>query len=185
MLHIRLENSADTVLVEALLDLAFGADRHDKTSYRYRTGIPPIAELCLVAEEEERLVGTIRYWPVRMGKEPVLLLDPIATEPERRAQGLGRMLVGESLARAADLGHDLVFLVGDPGYYHRFGFLPLPDGITMPGEDPARLQWRSLGLHELPVRGGTLLRVDEPEAAAACPMAPTTLPPARLGAASP
>jgi predicted N-acetyltransferase YhbS len=37
-----------------------------------------------------------------------------------------------------------VFLVGDPAYYQRFGFDPVPPGIVMPNESPARLQYRLL-----------------------------------------
>ncbi|MDW8371881.1 MAG: N-acetyltransferase, partial [Geminicoccaceae bacterium] len=104
MLRIRLEQPADGPAVEALLDRAFGPGRHRKTSYRYREGIAPLANLCLVAEEAGRIVGTIRYWPIRLDGMPALLLGPVATDPERRAVGIGRALVFESLARAADLG---------------------------------------------------------------------------------
>ena len=63
--------------IEHLLDLSFGEDRRRKVSYRYRPGISPIARLCLVAREGERLVGAIRYWPMLLGAEEVLLLSLI------------------------------------------------------------------------------------------------------------
>lgn len=160
MLHLRLETPEDLDAIETLLDLAFGPDRRRKVSYRYRNGIPPIRELCLVAEEAGRIVGTIRYWPIRLDDQPALLLGPVATDPNRRAVGIGRALIFESLARAADLNWRLVFLVGDPEYYRRFGFVVVPPHIVMPGEDPRRLQWRGLGGATLPARGGELLRAD-------------------------
>jgi hypothetical protein len=119
-----------------------------------------VDELSLVAEEAGRLVGTIRYWPVRLDHEPALLLGPVATDPTRRAVGIGRALVFESLARAADLGWDLVFLVGDRDYYRRFGFEVVPPSIVMPGEDPGRLQWRCLGGGPRPSAAGELRRYD-------------------------
>lgn len=160
MLQLRPERDTDSAAVEALLDAAFGADRHHKISYRYRTGIAPVASLCLVAEEAGRLVGTIRYWPIRLGAAPALLLGPVATDPDRRAVGIGRALIFETLARATDQGWRLVFLVGDRDYYRRFSFAPVPPSIVMPGEDPARLQWRGLAGAALPPLGGELLRAD-------------------------
>jgi predicted N-acetyltransferase YhbS len=39
-----------------------------------------------------------------------------------------------------------VFLVGDPNYYRRFGFVPAGTwGVTMPDEDQARFQCILLG----------------------------------------
>jgi predicted N-acetyltransferase YhbS len=47
----------------------------------------------------------------------------------------------KTLDLAAQLGHDLVLLVGDVDYYKRFGFVPAtPHGFVMPGESrPDRL----------------------------------------------
>ncbi len=160
MLHLRQERYSDASAVESLLDSVFGTDRLRKISYLYRVGIARVDSLCLIAEEAGRLVGTIRYWPVRVGEEPALLLGPVATDPSRRAVGIGRALIFETLSRASDLGWRLVFLVGDRDYYRRFGFAAVPASIVMPGEDPARLQWRGLGGGDLPASGGEILRAD-------------------------
>ena len=144
MFVLRPETPADVPAIEALLDRVFGIRRQHKASYRYRVGIEPVRALCLVAEEAGTLVGTIRYWPVRVGAVPALLLGPVAAAPSHAGNGIGRALVGTTLERAAALGHRLVLLVGDPAYYARFGFAPAPPEIEMPGEDPARLQCRLL-----------------------------------------
>ena len=128
-----------------MLDEAFGADRHKKQSYRYRHMTAPVGELCLVAREGERLVGTVRHWPVTIvgdkGMTPALLLGPIGVLAARRNNRIGDRLMRESLRRAFELGHSIVLLVGDLSYYGRFGFRPAaPRGITMPGEQPHRLQ---------------------------------------------
>jgi predicted N-acetyltransferase YhbS len=158
MLVIAPEVPLDGPSIETLLDLAFGLGRHRKTSYRYRTGVAPVQRLCLVAREGERLVGAIRYWPVRLEHRPALLLGPLAIDPERQGQGIGRALTSASLERAAELGWRLVFLVGDPAYYARHGFAVAPPAIVMPGEDPARLQYRTLAGAVLPPAGGLILR---------------------------
>ncbi len=38
--------------------------------------------------------------------------------------GTGSALVREALSAARRLGHDLVFVVGEPRFYQRFGFSP-------------------------------------------------------------
>ncbi|MGD9893617.1 MAG: GNAT family N-acetyltransferase [Dehalococcoidia bacterium] len=158
MLELSHEGPEDGPEIEALLDRAFGPDRLSKRSYHYRDGIVPLHALCLVARERGVLVGAIRYWPIRLGDRPALLLGPLAIEPARQGQGIGRALTEASLARAEALGWRLVFLVGDPGYYARYGFAVAPTGIVMPGESPARLQYRTLLGAVLPAEGGILSR---------------------------
>lgn len=158
MFKIRAEAAGDAVQIEPLLDRCFGADRHHKASYRYRRGVLPLTDLACVAEDDSGiLVGAIRYWPTRLGQLPALLLGPLAIDPDRQGRGIGRALVFHSLDCAAVAGHRLVFLVGDPAYYARFGFTVAPPGIAMPGEQASRLNYRVLDpeLH-LP-RSGTLV----------------------------
>ena len=147
MLTITVEGRQHAGAIETLLDKGFGADRRRKRSYFFRRGVPRCADLCLVALADGRLAGSIRYWPVVVGDErrPALLLGPLAVDPDHRGAGIGRRLMQESLIRAAALDHQVVLLVGDPGFYERFGFVPaLPRGIVMPGESPQRLMCRAL-----------------------------------------
>jgi predicted N-acetyltransferase YhbS len=160
MFDIRAEGPEDGPAIETLLDASFGPERLKKTSYRYRFGVAPVASLALSAELDGRLVGSIRFWPVRLDSAPALLLGPLAVDPALHGAGIGRALVRTSLAKAAGRGPGLVFLVGEPAYYRQFGFTPVPPGIVMPGEDPARLQWLGLMGVLLPQGGGRLLRVD-------------------------
>ena len=75
-------------------------------------------------DDYDALAGAIRYWPVRVGEagHPALLLGPVAVHPTRQGEGLGALLITESLERAAALGWSRVILVGDAPYYRRFGF---------------------------------------------------------------
>lgn len=163
MFVIRSETPGDAASIEPLLDRCFGVDRQQKTSYRYRDGVPPLADLGFVAaDENQKLVGAIRYWPIRLGRQPALLLGPLAIDPERQGRGIGRALVFHSLETAAAAGHGLVFLVGDPAYYARFGFTVAPPGIVMPGESPSRLNYRVLDPGSRLPRTGTLRPLTAP-----------------------
>jgi len=130
--------------VERLYDEVFGPARFHKASYLFREGVDPVRELSWTALEGDRLVGAIRYWPILVGEtgHPALLLGPLAIAQDRAGKGIGRALMFKTLDLAAQLGHDLVLLVGDVDYYKRFGFVPAtPHGFVMPGESrPDRLQ---------------------------------------------
>ena len=135
--------------VERLYDDVFGPARFHKASYLFREGVAPVQELSWIALEgdrpgNDRLVGAIRYWPILVGEtgHQALLLGPLAIAQDRAGKGIGRALMFKTLDLAAQLGHDLVLLVGDVDYYKRFGFVPAtPHGFVMPGESrPDRLQ---------------------------------------------
>jgi predicted N-acetyltransferase YhbS len=126
------EQPGDWWEVEALFDLCFAPGREALSSYRLRDDIPPISQLCLVARDPQHtLAAAIRYWPVRVGTFDALLLGPVAVHPTRQGEGLGALLIADSLERAERLGWQRVMLVGDAPYYSRFGFSRLT-GVEMP-----------------------------------------------------
>ena len=132
--------------IELLLDQAFGADRRQKTSYRFRENVGPVASLGRVALVNDVVVGSIQYWPVALGAEQALLLGPVATGPAWTGVGIGSCLILSSLTAAKTEGWAHVFLVGDPRYYRRFGFRPASEwGVTMADEEQWRLQGKMLG----------------------------------------
>jgi predicted N-acetyltransferase YhbS len=91
-----------------------------------RSGGNYIPELALVAEENGELVGHIMLTKtlISNGDEQfeTLFLGPISVVLEERKKGIGSRLIQESLAVAKVMAFKSVVLVGDPAYYHRFGF---------------------------------------------------------------
>ncbi len=62
---------------------------------------------------------------VEDGEDVSLLgLAPVAVLPAHQGRGIGTMLVEASLEQLRAEGHPAVVVVGDPGYYPRFGFMP-------------------------------------------------------------
>ncbi len=140
MYQLEEETPADWWEVEALMDLCFAPGRTALSSYRLREGVEPVAALCLVLRDGEgTLAAAIRYWPVRVGGHAALLLGPVAVHPTRQGEGLGGLLILESLAEARRLGHARVMLVGDAPYYGRFGFRRLTDVQMPPPTNPERV----------------------------------------------
>jgi len=140
MLTLAEETPGDWWEVEALYDLCFAPGREALSSYRLRDGVPPVGPLCLTLRDREGiLVGAIRYWPVRVGGQEALLLGPVAVHPTRQGEGLGGLLMSESLAIARAMGVARVMLVGDAPYYGRFGFAKLPEVRMPPPTNPERV----------------------------------------------
>lgn len=80
--------------------------------------------LGLTAAEGGAVLGHVAFSPVRIdGEERGWFgLGPVAVRPDRHGEGIGGALIREGLARLRALGARGCVLVGDPGYYGRFGF---------------------------------------------------------------
>ena len=140
MFELREETPDDWWEVEALYDLCFAPGREALSSYRLRDEVPKVAALCLVARDASGVIGgAIRYWPVRISGHRALLLGPVAVHPTHQGEGVGALLIAQSLNKAQDIGWDRFMLVGDPPYYSRFGFSHLPGVVMPPPTNPDRV----------------------------------------------
>ena len=111
--------------VEALLDRAFGPDRHGRTAYAIRGDGKAIPALSFAAVADGELLGSIQCWPIALvttdAALPLVMVGPVAVEPGRQGDGIGRTLVAAALAAAATNDpDDVLMLIGDPDYYGRF-----------------------------------------------------------------
>jgi len=87
------------------------------------------------------------------------LLGPLGVMPSYQQQGYGNALVRAGLDRLADSGTRQVFVLGDPGYYQRFGFAP-ESRVQTPFPIPADWAgaWQSMPLAmRTPLAAGPLL----------------------------
>jgi predicted N-acetyltransferase YhbS len=170
MWEIRPETGADAADIEALSARSFGPGRYAKSAYRLREGVEPEGTLGFVAFEHGALRGSVRFWPVCVGALPVLLLGPLAVDSEQRGRGIGIALMQTGIDVARALGHRAIILVGDPPYYARVGFAPLPRGrVRLPGPvDPARLLGIALTDGTLETLSGAVTRARIDRAVCAC-----------------
>lgn len=147
MFQLSPETESDRDEVEFLYDLCFAPGREALSSYRLREGVDPVAGLCLVARDDYNVVaGAIRYWPVVVGKDrhAALLLGPVAVHPTYQGEGLGGLLIRDSLDRAVNTGWARVILVGDAPYYRKFGFEKSTTMTFPPPTNPDRLLYLPL-----------------------------------------
>lgn len=145
MFTIAQETVDDWHEIELLFDTCFAPGREALSSYRLREGVPPVARLSLLVRDGYGSVaGAIRYWPVAVGDAPCLLLGPVAVHPTHQGEGLGGLLINDSLARAAADSWERVILIGDAPYYNRYGFTRNDALIFPPPTNPDRLLTREL-----------------------------------------
>ena len=155
-MDIRLQANADNQDVAGLMKAAFGAERTNRAVWYLRPA-EPVNGLCLVASQNNKICGSVRFWEVIVCGRCQLLLGPLAVQPALRGKGFGRALVIDGLRRAQQQNRwDFVLVSGDPDYYPRFGFVHVEDGqFIWPGALlPNVLQIRALhevGLDSLPV----------------------------------
>lgn len=85
--------------------------------------------ISLVAVSGKKVVGHIAFSPVTVsdGSLGWYGLGPISVLPELHRQGIEKALILEGLSSLKSLGAKGCLLVGDPGYYERFGFRSPPD----------------------------------------------------------
>jgi predicted N-acetyltransferase YhbS len=134
--------SRDLDAILALQAYVFGPGRFARSAYRVREGQPLLSRFCRVADDNGRLIASIRMTEVMIGgTSNATLLGPLAVDPNFRDQGYGRKLVAEAVEEMRASGVALVVLVGDEPYYARFGFKSVPPGqIVFPGPvNPTRI----------------------------------------------
>ena len=158
------ERRRDAALIEPLLDRTFGFDRRRKTVYRLRAGVAPVDKLRFVAlASDGGLLGSLRFWPVRIGTARAILLGPLAVEPALQGAGIGRGLLRHGLTRAKRAGARLCVVVGEPAYYAPFGFRNASAaGLILPGPvEPERFQVLEITPDALAGVTGLLARAEE------------------------
>jgi putative acetyltransferase len=109
----------DAAAVGRVVEAAFG--RPAEAELVARLGESGAAVLSLLAEDRGEAVGHILFSRL-LSPARCLALAPLSVVPGRQNQGIGSRLVRDGLARAGRDGWPAVFVLGEPGYYRRFGF---------------------------------------------------------------
>jgi putative acetyltransferase len=121
---VRPATEADTEAIRAVHLIAFqGADEADLVERLQRDGD---SEISLVAHLHGEILGHALLSRMEVTGDGrayrALGLGPVAVRPWAQDGGVGRALVRTALAEAEALGVEVVFVVGDPDIYYRFGF---------------------------------------------------------------
>lgn len=135
--RIRPETLADRDAITAVTLAAFADHPHSiQQEHRLVQLLREAGALTvsLVAEEGNAVVGHIAFSPVTVAGHDLgwMGIGPLSVLPARQRRGIGKALMTAGLAAIAARSAKGCVLVGDPGYYGRFGFRVLP-GLTLDG----------------------------------------------------
>lgn len=126
-MQIRLERPEDATTIHALTEAAFegrpfsnGAEAKVVEALRAAGALT----LSLVATDGDDVVGHVAFSPVTINGDAGAwyALGPVSVWPHRQRSGVGQALIREGLRRLRSAGAGGCVLLGDPGYYARFGF---------------------------------------------------------------
>jgi putative acetyltransferase len=149
-IQLRSSNMADRAPVLGVVRDAFTADGHDGqdevdiVEAVWRLGAAG-DHLDIVATLDGVIAGHVLGSWGNLGGRHVIGVAPLSVSPRYQRIGVGRALISELIRRADEL--PLVVLLGDPGYYHRFGFEaagPLHISYPPAGPDSPYFQVRRL-----------------------------------------
>ena len=146
-IEVRESMQVDLVAIESLYPEAF-PDEDLLPLVRDLLQEAPVA-LSLVGTIDSRLVGHMIFTrcSVAGSSDRSALLGPLAVEPAWQRRGVGSAIVRNGLRRLQYEDVSQVFVLGDPAYYGRLGFLPesrVAPPYTLPTEWEGA--WQSQGL---------------------------------------
>ncbi len=127
-IEVRPEQDSDREAVFRINERAFGGPDEARLVDRLRTQADPM--ISLVAESDGQPAGHILFTPVAIedsskpGQVPAMGLAPMAVDPQFQRQGIGSQLVRAGLDVCLGIDRPVVFVLGHPEYYPRFGFRP-------------------------------------------------------------
>lgn len=132
--QVRASQSCDRSQIADVITTAFGEEGGTILQIVDDLFTDPTAQPCLslVAELHDelgdRLVGHILFSRVTIqGDEhhtQAMILAPLAVHPDQQNQGIGGELIQTGLEQLTTAGVALVFVLGYPEYYQRYGFTP-------------------------------------------------------------
>ena len=119
--HLRPPEREDIGNIGRLLDLAFAPSSFESTLVRGLIADAPALHHW-VLEQDGELLAYVCYSLAYRGEQPVgWHLAPVAVHPDWQKRGHGSSLIRQTLAQPP-LSDSPVFVLGNPGYYARFGF---------------------------------------------------------------
>lgn len=147
--QIREEQSTDHALIHRLTEIAFASAQISggtEPQIINRLRASNKLALSLVAEDARGIQGHVAFSPVQIGQFSTgwFGLGPVSVHPHEQRKGIGSLLITQGLEKLRIRNADGCALIGDPDYYHRFGFRS--DGKLQYADVPSEyVQWISFG----------------------------------------
>lgn len=118
--------------------MAFGEEDEARLVSDLLTDPSAIPILSLLAFANEEAVGHILFTKVTIEGVDLLahILAPLAVKPKYQRLGIGGKLINEGHKILREMGSKLVFVLGHPTYYPKYGYLTDAGAIGFPAPYP-------------------------------------------------
>lgn len=121
---VRPEAAADIESIREINRSAFGVSVEANLVDRLRADGDLL--LSLVAEDAGRIIGHCGFSRLTIHGDSRITqgvsLGPVAVLPDRQRHGIGKAMIRNGIDRIRQSGETLIFVLGDPDFYSRFGF---------------------------------------------------------------
>ena len=118
-LSVRAETMNDREQIFQLHRAAFGEDSPGKLVDDLRAAQDAV--ISLVAAQDNIIIGHVMLSRI-MAPIPALSLAPVGVHPDYQKQAIGSILITAAIEKAKQANEAVVFVLGSPEYYQRFGF---------------------------------------------------------------
>lgn len=152
-LWIRQARPDDAKAVRDLNHAAFGTTGEAQIVDRLAKDGDGLASL--VAHNDREILGHIQFFKIAVdGADLAAGLGPMSVRPDAQNTGIGGGLIRFGLTLMQGQGRPLVFVLGHPDYYPRFGFsAEIAEGFSAPWSAPA---FMAIRFEDTGPSGGTL-----------------------------
>ena len=139
-IEIRAESPSDASSIDRITIAAFlnaphtsHTEQHIVSALR-KAGQLTISRVAILGDE---VIGHVAISPVQISGADCgwFGLGPISVLPQYQSHGIGSALVTEALLALSSYGAAGCVVLGEPGFYERFGFKP-DSALTLPGVNP-------------------------------------------------
>jgi putative acetyltransferase len=161
-LIIREAGESDLADVLAIERTAFGSQEEANLVRDLLKDDSAQPTLSLIAILHGQPVGHLLFSKLQFDPESSMtacLLAPLAVVPEFQNRGIGSKLIKEGIKQLKESGTGLIFVLGHPAYYPRFGFKPaMPYGFNAPYPIPEKDSdaWMVMSLDSVIINTGML-----------------------------
>lgn len=149
MIEIRPERD-EAQAVHAIHAAAFDSDQEPRLADALR--VDGDIACSLMAVDGDAAIGNVILSPMTAELDGRLVravaLGPIGVLPERQGQGIGGALIRAAIEWARAQGFAIMFLLGEPDYYSRFGFSA--EAARRYASPYAGKYWQALALDDAP-----------------------------------
>ncbi len=134
-------NQTEIEAISRIHRLAFGDAEGPEVARLAEDFLALSDTISISVRRDGEIVGNVLFTPFVFEDHPMakcFLLAPCAVSPNYQGQGVGNELMERSIAHLTSIHADAVFVLGVPGFYPRYGFVPTdkqtpyPKLLTLP-----------------------------------------------------